>query len=562
MSSIVYFRILIIAGIILFSTQNIFGQIKEDAEIRYGNQSFKLVTPTKTNKRAWEEVKVFYLKDIGIQISISYEHPKGNQDILLRKVYIESPLKLEKNLTVRLPLNVSAIKTVSFPNKNGTLNTNKFTGSFKVSYHCAGVNYDYLNQLAFPMLSFSNAAIKYIVAADPYFSTSFNSNFIEWTYPKEIGLSDSVETRSVYNVKYKGNFNEAINLYYKHILNDVPPGPEWIHKVAMINYDYMSDSGKGWYRDIDSLNANIPPIEREKVCLALHGWYDMVGRYCYNDSTNKLDSSWQSFAPGVGVLTLDDIHKRIAYARSSGYRVVLYFADGILSGTKVPSYTKEKVMEGSGWSGADIIGKTFRQNPAHPEVYRFYINYTKALAKEFGAVVDGFVWDETFYITAGNSGSEYFPGYVDRTFMRLVKECCSIVHKVNKNAAFLTSDVIGSDSLWGINFSKVPPYALVSDGTLMDSNCRPDYWSYNIFSNYRNTVWSCNWYPETKFNLAEFGVKNYQAAVPLSNGYGDDKGFSELSFTVKNNYINLFRERAKYKTRIKYFSRLPKLISK
>lgn len=562
MSSIIYCRNIIIAGVILFSAQNIFGQIKDDAEIIYGNESFKLIKPSKTVNKGFEKIKVFNLENIGIEVSISYQSSKENKNIICRKVSIRSEVKLTENLTARLPLMVSDIKAFSFPAKNGTLKSDNFTDNFKASYHCAGVNYDYLNNLAFPIVSFSNAANKYLVAADPYFSTDFNSNFIEWTYPKELGLTDSIETRSIYNIPYRGNFDEAINLYYKHVLNDVPPGPEWTHEIAMVNYDYMSDTAKGWYRDIDSLNTNIPKSEREKICLALHGWYDMVGRYCYNDSTNKLDSSWQSFAPGVGVLTLGDIHKRIDYAKSSGYRVVLYFADGILSGTKVPSYAKEKVMEGSGWSGADIIGKTFRQNPAHPEVYKFYKNYATALAKEFGAEVDGFVWDETFYITAGNAGNEYFQGYVDRTFMRLVKDCSAILHKVNKNAAFLTSDVIGADSLWGINFSKVPPYALVSDGTFMDSNCNPDYWSYNIFSNYRNSVWSCNWYPETKFNLAEFGVKNYQAAVPLSNGYGDDKGFSELPFTVKNNYLKLFQERTRYKTRLKYFISLPKPISK
>lgn len=557
-----YFRNFIILIVIFFPAQNISAQTIEEGQIIYGSRSFKLIKPSKTVNKDLEKIKVFNLKNIGIEVSISYQSLKENKNIICRKVSIMSEAKLTDNLTVRLPLMVSDIKAFSFPAKNGTLKSDNFNDDFKASYQCAGVNYDYLNNLAFPMVSFSKVNSNYIIAADPYFSTAFNSKSIEWTYPKEIGLADAIETRSIYNIPYQGNFNEAVNLYYKHVLGDVPPGPEWIHKIAMVNYDYMSDSAIGWYRDIDSLNTYISKREREKVCLALHGWYDMVGRYCYNDSTNKLDSSWQSFAPGVGVLTLGDIHKRIAYAKSSGYRVVLYFADGILSGTKVPSYAKEKVMEGSGWSGADIIGKTFRQNPAHPEVYKFYIKYATALAKEFGAAIDGFVWDETFYITAGNLGNEYFPGYVDRTFMRLVKDCSAILHKVNKNAAFLTSDVIGADSLWGINFSKVPPYALVSDGTFMDSNCNPDYWSYNIFSNYRNSVWSCNWYPVTKLELAKFGIKHYQAAVPLSNGYGDDTGFAELPFTLKNNYLKLFQERAKYKTRLTYFISLPKPISK
>ena len=327
--------------------------------------------------------------------------------------------------------------------------------------------------------------------------------------------------------------------------------------VGSAVYDYISDKGQGWYRDIDSLNANIPKDERNKICLALHGWYDMLGKYSYNEATGKLDTSWKSFSPGVGVLTLKDVHDRIAYAKSNGYRVALYYADGVVSSTNAPSYTKEKEMEGSAWSGPDILGRSFRQNPCHPEVYKFYIDYAKALANEFGKEVDGFIWDETFYIIAGNQGNKYFPGYADRTFMRLVKDCASILHKVNKNAAFFTSDVISKDSSEYAAFSKVPPYALVSDGTYMDSNCNPDTWSYNIFSNYRNNVWSCNWFPTTKFNLAKFGVLNYQAAVPISNGYGDDTGFAELTQDLKRKYLQLFRERSKNKTNLKYFLSLP-----
>ena len=544
------FHFIIFAFLFLFQTK-VSGQ---DAEIIYGNQSLKLNKPTEIISKNLEKIKVFNLKNIGIKVSISFQTLKENEGVFCRKVSIESKAKLTQNLTVRLPLSVSDITAFSFPSKNGTLKTGDFTNDFKASYQCAGVNYDYENNLAFPMVSFSKANNNYMIAADPYFSTAYHSKTIEWTYPKEIGLTDTVETRLIYTIPYQGNLDDAVNLYYKYVLSDVPPGPAWIHDIAMVDYDYISDKGRGWYNDIDSLNANISREERNKICLSLHGWYDLVGRYCYNDSTGKLDNSWKSFAPSVGTLTLKDIHNRIAYAKSNGYRVVLYYADGIISGTKVPSYTKEKLMEGDAWSGEDVVGKSFKQNPCHPEVYKFYVNYAKALANEFGAEVDGFVWDETFYISSDNRGNAYYPGYADRTFMRLVKECTSILHKVNDRAAFLTSDVITKDTLYNMN---IPPYALVSDGTYMDSNCNPDTWSYNIFSNYRNSVWSCNWYPVTKFNLAKYGVLNYQAAVPISNGYGDSIGFSELPPELKSEYLKLFRERSKNKTKLKYFQTLP-----
>ena len=51
-----YFRNFIISIIIFFSSQNISAQIKEDAEIIFGNQSFKLVKPSKTVNKDFEKI--------------------------------------------------------------------------------------------------------------------------------------------------------------------------------------------------------------------------------------------------------------------------------------------------------------------------------------------------------------------------------------------------------------------------------------------------------------------------------------------------------------------------
>ena len=38
-------------------------------------------------------------------------------------------------------------------------------------------------------------------------------------------------------------------------------------------------------------------------------------------------------------------------------------------------------------------------NPMDPQNRRWFTSYLKALLRVFGDVIDGFVWDETFYIT-------------------------------------------------------------------------------------------------------------------------------------------------------------------
>ena len=39
----------------------------------------------------------------------------------------------------------------------------------------------------------------------------------------------------------------------------------------------------------------IPPANRRQVFLCLHGWYDWVGRYSFDATTRKLDTSWTAF---------------------------------------------------------------------------------------------------------------------------------------------------------------------------------------------------------------------------------------------------------------------------
>ena len=69
----------------------------------------------------------------------------------------------------------------------------------------------------------------------------------------------------------------------------------------------------------------------------------------------------------------------------------------------------------------------------------------------------------------------------------------------------------------------------MAHGTYQDTWNRPDGWSFAIFPNDRNVVWSCCWWPESKPGWVEFGVRNYQAPVAISNGWGDNLGFAELS---------------------------------
>jgi len=65
-------------------------------------------------------------------------------------------------------------------------------------------------------------------------------------------------------------------------------------------------------------------------------------------------------------------------------------------------FEPSKVLRWGGWSGPDTKGKSYAQNPLHPDVYGFYKTYMQALLGEVGKEVDGFIWDETFQVLGGD----------------------------------------------------------------------------------------------------------------------------------------------------------------
>ena len=149
--------------------------------------------------------------------------------------------------------------------------------------------------------------------------------------------------------------------------------------------------------------------------------------------------------------------------------------------------------------------------------------------------------------------------------MRLVKTITGKLHQVNPNAAFMASDLIGPNGTryggaGNDYYADIPPYALVADGDYQDSNCQPMFWSYGIFPNYRNVMWSCNWTPVTGFDLTLFGALQYQSPAVFTNGWGDNIGFSELDPLQRRNLLSIFNYRKSFRTQLKWMQALPPFI--
>lgn len=435
------------------------------------------------------------------------------------------------------------------------------------------------HRLALPLVTFPARPLapRVTIFADPWFSTRFEGSQVAWEYPGAVGLESGEEAREFDVVLHDGDPDAALQAFYAGALAAVPAGPEWLHTVRWVGYDYLSDAGQGWFRDIDAMTPALRPAERRRAFLCLHGWYDFLGRYCFDADEGRLDKEWVAFAEAGRVnapvakmnlegdfvevgftharpvkMSLEAVHQRLRYARERGFRVGLYFADGLSAGSELPGFDEHEVLFWGGWRGPDSRGRTYCRNPLVPAVRDFYLRYLRALLAEFGGEIDGLVWDETFHVPQGSLGPTQGigpAGYADRAMLRLTDELRSVVDRYNvvhrREVAFLVSDNAGMPQA-----ARPPSTALWAHGTYQDSHFRPGPWNYAIFPNYRNVAWSCCWWPISKWSWIEEGVRRHQAPVPVTNGWGDDVGFAEMTAEQQARVLALFREAGRSRVRL------------
>jgi len=355
-----------------------------------------------------------------------------------------------------------------------------------------------------------------------------------------------------------GSFERSIDAFFRWMLPEVQPGPSWLQSIYMIDYDFLSDSGRGWEQDIDCLTTWLKPAERRHVALCLHGWYDALGAYAFDETTGRLRDHWVAMERTRHVeFTPGELRRRLRFARERGYRTLLYFGDGLAADSGVAgyhdawAYRDQKGNPITGWQGPDTFGKTYLMNAAHPDVRRRFLNYLDALLHAVGRDVDGFVWDETFHAPAGQITREPTPAYCDRAMLDLVRDLTARVKRFDREKVFLASDCVGITP-------GIPGYAMVADGLYQDTHCQPERWPDALFPNWRNTYWSCNWGATTHFEWTRFGVTEFGAPVAISNGWEEDRGPHEWTLAEREQFLKLFRQRlARGPSHVRYLTTDP-----
>ena len=501
---------------------------------------------------------------------------------LRQNIKINAPTRITDTVMLVLPRNIQLPcegREVFVPLKNGVGRRKPIGGldsEDEYVFHFAG-GYDggRPQMLAIPMLDeyAPQTDLHLTFVADPLFTSHVTFPYEEkigvfhCIYPGNVGVTS--EERTVFTGLHRGDARTAMKVIYATALKDVAQGPDWLHSVAMIDYDYLSKNGRGWFADIDKLTEVIKPQDRDKVFLALHAWYDLVGHYTYDHTTHSFDTKWIALpsardkevqalgdAPEAWnfwywhkralvdlqpvPMSIAEVHRRIKYAKDRGFRVGMYYADGLSSCDRgKPLADPSTVLHWGGWHGPDTLGKTYQQSPLHPGVRDFFKGYLEALIHEYGREVDGFIMDETFFVDPGDLGTPAYPGYADRAMMTLVKELAAIVATASPQLAFFASDVIGVRT-----WTQKAPYALMAHATYQDSGSAPEAWPYGLFPNFRNTLWSCNWMPVSHLHYTRYGVETFDTPVTISNGCaGDDMGISEVSPDVLKTLLDLFEKR-------------------
>eukprot|EP00662_Eupelagonemidae_sp_cell21_P057542 gene57542-biopygen85325 len=268
---------------------------------------------------------------------------------------------------------------------------------------------------------------------------------------------------------------DDIDAWYAAVLPQVRTPPAWTRDIALSHFDFYTNNGSAWRNEVDWLARRLPPQERGRVVFAQEGcpfWVPGVngakGHWNCSRATHSCDGMGNPKIWAIR-MTVDRVRDSLQYARSKGFRALLYFGDGLLVCKKAKMYDPARTLPDSIFPNMvthmtdctcapDVKFCNSMQNPVHPDVFAWYVRYLKGLLRTFGDVIDGFVWDETFYITPQAAMVDAAGGYAATAMMRLVEQLTTIVYEYNPQMVFMTSDGI----------YHMTPYGVVASGQFPD----------------------------------------------------------------------------------------------
>ena len=171
-------------------------------------------------------------------------------------------------------------------------------------------------------LIFGEAEPQLAVAADPYCGSFLQAQpqaagtrvTVRTTYSGAL-VPVSREERTVALEFHRRGADGTCRAFYRTI-PEIEPGSAWTQGIHLVYYDYLSERGEGWFKDLKALAERIPAAKRGHVAACSHGWYDYFQQYAYDHQTGKLCNEWTAF-PGTQKtpMSLAEMHRRLKFAK-------------------------------------------------------------------------------------------------------------------------------------------------------------------------------------------------------------------------------------------------------
>jgi hypothetical protein len=291
---------------------------------------------------------------------------------------------------------------------------------------------------------------------EPYqFTTTKDENGnVGWLAQKQIEVSPgSSEELRCFLFCHKGEADAAWNLFHQLAHKEEFDTPDWLYKVKVHYYDFLSSAGGEKGIRGDGYDADLPHFKEFNVGLATqHGYYPNYGDYL-----NPERISWmamQGSPNGAARMSIQKMKDRINATRKAGAKAAVYLHTACL-GEASPFFDsfKDSVLVGPegkrktySWDGPDTIKQNWWMSVASNA-------WTDHLLKQAGYIMeilnpDAIVVDETFLCL----GYDHHPDRqvsLSKYGIEFFKKLRRLVHSYGKDKAVLTSDCgMGNMVMW------------------------------------------------------------------------------------------------------------------
>ncbi len=276
-------------------------------------------------------------------------------------------------------------------------------------------------------------------------STPDKRNDPQWSAGRQIALNPGEEkTVRCFLLIHQGDTSVAWNTFQLFGYKDSVKVPDWLRKVKVHYYDFLSSAnGENGHRG-DGYEADLPYFKEYHVGMATqHGYYPSIGDFI--QPSRKKWLAMQGDKHGAAEMSIDKMKARIEATRKVGthpavYMHTLCFDDA----SPLFSKLKDSILvntEGQPikypWSNSDTAGQNWFMSFAAKDWRDHLLKQTQYIMEILNP--DAIVFDETFLCLGYDEHPDRM-GPLSAHSIPFMKEMRQLIHSYGNDKALLTSD--------------------------------------------------------------------------------------------------------------------------